>query len=149
MFSGKKRASAPNKPRLISINHNLLIIFLLALVTLFCREKDFEEGNHLYRFLEHEPFIPRCFNFRGTTNDSEPKTAAAICTRLAKIMSAILESYASDDRQHVDYEAISKSEEFRRYANTSCRVLLFYCFVILLHMVKANVLQICSLINRL
>ncbi|KAK7390066.1 hypothetical protein VNO78_25364 [Psophocarpus tetragonolobus] len=80
-------------------------------------ENDFEEGNHLYRFLEHEPFIPRCFNFRGTTNDSEPKTAAAICTRLTKIMSAILESYASDDRQHVDYEAISKSEEFRRYVN--------------------------------
>ncbi|BAT97834.1 hypothetical protein LR48_Vigan11g044500 [Vigna angularis] len=80
-------------------------------------EKDFEEGNHLYRFLEHEPFIPRCFNFRGTTNDSEPKAAAAICSRLAKIMSAILEAFASDDRQHVDYEAISKSEEFRRYVN--------------------------------
>ncbi|TKY63807.1 DEP domain-containing protein 1B [Spatholobus suberectus] len=80
-------------------------------------ENDFEEGNHLYRFLEHEPFIPRCFNFRGATNDSEPKTAAAICARLTKIMSAILESYASDDRQHVDYGAISKSEEFRRYVN--------------------------------
>lgn len=80
-------------------------------------ENDFEEGNHLYRFLEHEPFIPRCFNFRGSTNDNEPKTAATICERLTKIMSAILESYASDDRQHVDYEAISKSEEFRRYVN--------------------------------
>ncbi|KAG5037091.1 hypothetical protein AAZX31_07G077400 [Glycine max] len=78
---------------------------------------DFEEGNHLYRFLEHEPFIPRCFNFRGTTNDTEPKTADSICARLTKIMSAILESYASDDRQHVDYEAISRSEEFRRYVN--------------------------------
>ncbi|CAJ1949928.1 unnamed protein product [Sphenostylis stenocarpa] len=80
-------------------------------------ENDFEEGSNLYRFLEHEPLIPRCFNFRGTTNDNEPKTAAAICTKLTKIMSAILESYASDDRQHVDYEAISKSEEFRRYVN--------------------------------
>ncbi|KAL2337409.1 hypothetical protein Fmac_011855 [Flemingia macrophylla] len=80
-------------------------------------ENDFEEGNHLYRFLEHEPFIPRCFNFRGNTNDSEPKAADAICTKLTKIMSSILESYASDDRQHVDYEAISKSEEFRRYVN--------------------------------
>ncbi|XP_027336772.1 uncharacterized protein LOC113850424 [Abrus precatorius] len=80
-------------------------------------ENEFEEGNHLYRFLEHEPFIPRCFNFRGNTNDSEPKTAAAIFARLTKIMSAILESYASDDREHVDYEAISKSEEFRRYVN--------------------------------
>ncbi|CAI8607349.1 unnamed protein product [Vicia faba] len=32
-------------------------------------------------------------------------------------MSAILESYASDDRKRVDYAAISKSEEFRRYVN--------------------------------
>ncbi|XP_057454473.1 uncharacterized protein LOC130746001 [Lotus japonicus] len=80
-------------------------------------ENDFEEGNHLYRFLEQEPFIPRCYNFCGATKDSEPKPVAEICERLTKIMSAILESYASDDRQHVDYEAISKSEEFRRYVN--------------------------------
>ncbi|RDX91371.1 hypothetical protein CR513_26662, partial [Mucuna pruriens] len=113
MFSGKKRAFEHN----FNMNYNLLVILLTALATFFCRENDFEEGNHLYRFLEHEPFIPSCFNFRGTTNDSEPKTTAAICARLTKIMSAILESYASDDRQHVDYEAISKSEEFRRYVN--------------------------------
>ncbi|MED6135176.1 hypothetical protein PIB30_043794 [Stylosanthes scabra] len=81
-------------------------------------EYDFEEGNnHFYRFLEHEPFITKCFNFRGATNDSEPKAAAELCDRLTKIMSAILESYASDDRRHVDYVAISKSEEFRRYVN--------------------------------
>ncbi|XP_061347966.1 uncharacterized protein LOC133293412 [Gastrolobium bilobum] len=80
-------------------------------------ENDFEEGSHLYRFLEHEPFIHRCFNFRGATNDNDPKAAAAICERLTKIMLAILEFYASDDRQHIDYEAISKSEEFRRYVN--------------------------------
>ncbi|CAL0318542.1 unnamed protein product [Lupinus luteus] len=78
---------------------------------------DFVEGNHFYRFLEHEPFIPKCFNFGPATNDSEPKTAAAVCNRLTKIMSAILESYASDDRLHVDYDAIRKSEEFRRYVN--------------------------------
>ena len=35
--------------------------------------------------------------------------------RLTKIMCAILESYASEDRRHVDYVAISKCEEFRRY----------------------------------
>ncbi|KAK2453706.1 electron carrier/ protein disulfide oxidoreductase [Trifolium repens] len=80
-------------------------------------ENDFEEGNHFYRFLEHEPFISKCFNFRGATNDSEPKSAAAVCDRLTKIMYAILESYASEDRRHVDYLAISKSEEFRRYVN--------------------------------
>ncbi|XP_058765284.1 uncharacterized protein LOC131638754 [Vicia villosa] len=80
-------------------------------------EIDFEEGNHFYRFLEHEAFIPKCFNFRGATNDSEPKNAATVCDRLTKIMCAILESYASEDRRRVDYVAISKSEEFRRYVN--------------------------------
>ncbi|QCD89216.1 uncharacterized protein LOC114173044 [Vigna unguiculata] len=80
-------------------------------------ENDFEEGNHFYRFIEHEPLISKCFNFRGATNDSEPKSAAAVCDRLTKIMCAILESYASEDRQRVDYVGISKSEEFRRYVN--------------------------------
>ncbi|MCI15218.1 dishevelled/Egl-10/leckstrin domain protein, partial [Trifolium medium] len=83
-------------------------------------ENDFEEGNHFYRFLEHEPFISKCFNFRGATNDSEPKSAAAICDRLTKIMYAILESYASEDRRHVDYVAISKSEEFRSTGTSQC-----------------------------
>ncbi|KAG5008488.1 hypothetical protein GLYMA_09G280900v4 [Glycine max] len=80
-------------------------------------KNDFEEGNHFYRFLEHEPLISKCFNFRGATNDSEPKAAAAVCDRLTKIMCAILESFASEDRRHVDYVAISKSEELRRYVN--------------------------------
>ncbi|XP_043696028.1 uncharacterized protein LOC122646520 [Telopea speciosissima] len=80
-------------------------------------ENDFEDGNHFYRFLEHEPFIPKCFNFRGSTNDSEPKPAAVVSQRLTKIMTAILESYASEDRRHVDYLGISNSEEFRRYVN--------------------------------
>ncbi|KAK2979940.1 hypothetical protein RJ640_007083 [Escallonia rubra] len=78
------------------------------------REIEFEDGNLFYRFLEHEPFIPRCFNFRGSTNDSEPKSAAIVGLRLTKIMSAILESYASEDQRHLDYAGISNSEEFRR-----------------------------------
>ncbi|KAI3728478.1 hypothetical protein L6452_17115 [Arctium lappa] len=80
-------------------------------------ENEFEDGNHFYRFLEHEPFIPRCYNFRGTTNDLEPKSASAISLKLTKIMSAILESYASEDGCHLDYLGISNSEEFRRYVN--------------------------------
>jgi hypothetical protein len=99
-------------------------------VNILCRENDFEEGNHFYRFLEHEPFISKCFNFRGATNDSEPKSAAAVCDRLTKIMYAILESYASEDRRHVDYVSISKSEEFRRYGLVNliiiCLYLVFY-----------------------
>lgn len=80
-----------------------------------CREKDFEDGNNFYRFLEHETFIPKCFNFRGLTNDSEPKPVSVVAQRLTKITSAMLESYASEDRRHVDYLGISNSEEFRRY----------------------------------
>lgn len=77
----------------------------------------FEDGSEIYRFLEHEQFIPKCFNFRGCTDDKEPDSAARISQRLMKIMSAILESYASEDRHHIDYLAISNSEEFRRYLN--------------------------------
>ncbi|KAK8547123.1 hypothetical protein V6N13_099865 [Hibiscus sabdariffa] len=80
-------------------------------------ENEFENGNHYYRFLEHEPFITGCFNFRTLTNDNEPKTASFIADRLSKLMFAILEmdGYVSDNRLHVDYLAISKSQEFRRY----------------------------------
>ncbi|KAJ0780005.1 putative DEP domain, glutaredoxin, Thioredoxin-like superfamily [Helianthus annuus] len=80
-------------------------------------ENEFEDGNHFYRFLEHEPFIPNSYNFRGSTNDLEPKAATVIGQKLAKIMSAILESYASEDGCHLDYIGISNSEEFRRYVN--------------------------------
>ncbi|XWS64078.1 hypothetical protein CRYUN_Cryun06bG0156100 [Craigia yunnanensis] len=80
-------------------------------------ENDFEEGKHFYRFLEHEPFIMGCFNFRTSTNDSEPKSACFLADRLTRLMSAILEGFASDDRCHVNYYVISKSEEFRRYLN--------------------------------
>ncbi|XWS34312.1 hypothetical protein CRYUN_Cryun21dG0029400 [Craigia yunnanensis] len=80
-------------------------------------ENGFEEGNHFYRFLEHEPFIVGCFNFRISTNDNEPKSASFLADRLTRLMSAILEAYASEDRFHVNYYVISKSEEFRRYLN--------------------------------
>uniref|UniRef100_A0A0E0M8W3 DEP domain-containing protein n=1 Tax=Oryza punctata TaxID=4537 RepID=A0A0E0M8W3_ORYPU len=83
------------------------------------RENDFDDGNqNLYRFLEHDPAIPKYHNFiRGATNDGEPKPAAAVGQRMTKIMVAILEAYASDDRRHLDYSRIAASEEFRRYAN--------------------------------
>jgi len=42
-------------------------------------------------------------------------------------MFAILESYASEDRQRVDYVAIGKSEEFRRYG--TYKYTKFYIFV--------------------
>ncbi|EPS62586.1 hypothetical protein M569_12203 [Genlisea aurea] len=78
---------------------------------------EFEDGKHYYRFLEHEPFIPNCHNFQGLVKDSEPKPASVLSQRLFCLMSAILESYASDDRNVLDYVGISNSEEFRRYLN--------------------------------
>ncbi|GAB2279730.1 hypothetical protein Dimus_014371 [Dionaea muscipula] len=78
---------------------------------------EFQDGNQIYRFLEHELFIKKCFNFCGCTDEREPKAAAVICQQLGKIMSAILESYASEDGRHVDYVSIKNSEEFRRYLN--------------------------------
>uniref|UniRef100_A0A452YGR5 DUF547 domain-containing protein n=1 Tax=Aegilops tauschii subsp. strangulata TaxID=200361 RepID=A0A452YGR5_AEGTS len=82
------------------------------------RENDFEDGTQsLYRFLEHDPAVPRYYNFRGSTNDGEPKPAAAVGQRMTKIMVAILEAYASEDRRRLDYARVAASEEFRRYAN--------------------------------
>lgn len=98
-----------------------------------CRENEFEDGNHFYRFLEHEPFISKCFNFRGSINDAEPKPAAKVGQRLTKIMSAILESYASDDRRLLDYIGISNSEEFRRYEKDQFnpRPLILFRFIMI------------------
>lgn len=76
---------------------------------------DFQDGNKTYRFLEHELFIQKCFNFRGSADEREPQDAAAMTDKLAKILYAILETYASEDRRHVDYISINNSEEFRRY----------------------------------
>ncbi|PNT67570.1 hypothetical protein BRADI_3g29080v3 [Brachypodium distachyon] len=82
------------------------------------RENDFEDGGqNLYRFLEHDPAVPKYYNFRGATNDGEPKPAAGVGQRMTKIMVAILEAYGSDDRRRLDYGRVAASEEFRRYAN--------------------------------
>ncbi|CAA0827460.1 glutaredoxin-related [Striga hermonthica] len=80
-------------------------------------QNEFEDGDHFYRFLEHESFIPKCYNFRGVVNDCEPKAAACVSQRLGCLMSAIVETYASDDRRNLDFIGISMSEEFRRYVN--------------------------------
>eukprot|EP00250_Pteridium_aquilinum_P014406 c21969_g1_i1 orf=687-2693(-) len=80
------------------------------------QENMFEDGNHLYRFLEHDPVIStKCFNFNGVTNDAEPMTATEVEASLRKFTLAIIDSYVSDDGKRVDYLSISMSEEFRRY----------------------------------
>lgn len=80
------------------------------------QENIFEDGNHLYRFLEHDPVVStKCFNFNGVTNDAEPLTATEVEASLRKFTLAIIDSYVSDDGKCVDYQSISMSEEFRRY----------------------------------
>ncbi|KAH7301050.1 hypothetical protein KP509_23G010000 [Ceratopteris richardii] len=80
------------------------------------QENLFEDGNHFYRFLEHDPIIStKCFNFSGSINDSEPLAATEIEANLRKFTLAIIDSYVSDDGKRVDYRSISMSEEFRRY----------------------------------
>ncbi|KAI5079505.1 hypothetical protein GOP47_0004984 [Adiantum capillus-veneris] len=80
------------------------------------QENLFEDGNHLYRFLEHDPVVStKCFNFNGTTNDAEPLSTSEIEVSLRKFTLAIIDSYVSDDGKRVDYQSISMSEEFRRY----------------------------------
>ncbi|KAH7290093.1 hypothetical protein KP509_30G031600 [Ceratopteris richardii] len=79
-------------------------------------EKDFQDENHLYRFLEHDPVVlSYCFNFDGTINMSEPKSAKEMEISFRKVSQAIVEQYISEDGRHVDYEGISKSAEFKRY----------------------------------
>ncbi|GLT47998.1 hypothetical protein SLA2020_216430 [Shorea laevis] len=108
MDCGRKKAIATAK--MLAKKHFIHHVF---------RENEFEETKqeHFYRFLEHEPFILGCFNFKSSINDSEPKSVALVSDRLTKLMSAILETYASEDRCHLDYSGISRSEEFRRYVN--------------------------------
>lgn len=79
-------------------------------------ENVFEDGNHPYRFMEHDPVVSaNCYNFTGGTNDMKPKPPAEIAARLRSLTQAIYEAYTSDDGKHVDYRNIGASEEFIRY----------------------------------
>ncbi|KAK9903029.1 hypothetical protein M0R45_001327 [Rubus argutus] len=55
-------------------------------------ENLFEDGNHLYRFLDDDPIVSQCHNI--------PK------------------AYVSEDGKHIDYRSIHGSEEFARYLRT-------------------------------
>lgn len=79
-------------------------------------ENVFEDGNHPYRFMEHDPVVTaKCYNFTGFTNDMKPKPPTEIAARLRGLTQAIYEAYISDDGKHVDYRSIRVSEEFIRY----------------------------------
>ncbi|KAK6130637.1 hypothetical protein DH2020_035612 [Rehmannia glutinosa] len=75
----------------------------------------FEDGNHLYRFLDDDPFISQCQNISRGISEVKPKPIAEISSELRFLCYAILEAYASEDGRHVDYRSIHGSEEFARY----------------------------------
>ncbi|MQM18987.1 hypothetical protein Taro_051987 [Colocasia esculenta] len=85
----------------------------------FCHvleENTFEDGNHPYRFLEHDPVVfSQCYNIPRGINDVKPKPLIDIASRLRYLSFAIFEAYVSENGKHVDYRSIHDSEEFRRY----------------------------------
>uniref|UniRef100_A0ACD5VAD3 Uncharacterized protein n=1 Tax=Avena sativa TaxID=4498 RepID=A0ACD5VAD3_AVESA len=83
-------------------------------------ENVFEDGNQLYRFLDHDPTImTQCYNIPRGIIDVAPKPMVEIASRLRKLSYAIFEAYVSEDGRHVDYRSIQGSEEFKRYIRTT------------------------------
>ncbi|TQD72042.1 hypothetical protein C1H46_042419 [Malus baccata] len=78
-------------------------------------ENLFEDGNHLYRFLDDDPIVSQCHNIPRGIIDVKPKPILEIASRLRFLSFAILEAYVSEDGKHVDYRSIHGSEEFARY----------------------------------
>nr|DAD21870.1 TPA_asm: hypothetical protein HUJ06_023333 [Nelumbo nucifera] len=79
-------------------------------------ENVFEDGNHLYRFLDHDPLVlSHCYNIPRGILDAKPKPIVEIASRLRFLSYAIFEAYTSEDGKHIDYRSIHGSEEFSRY----------------------------------
>ncbi|XP_059455140.1 uncharacterized protein LOC132185378 [Corylus avellana] len=79
-------------------------------------ENLFEDGNHLYRFLDDDPTVlSQCHNIPRGIIDVKPKPIVEIASRLRFLFYGILEAYTSKDGKHVDYRSIHGSEEFARY----------------------------------
>ncbi|XP_043720556.1 uncharacterized protein LOC122668071 isoform X2 [Telopea speciosissima] len=81
-------------------------------------ENIFEDGNHLYRLLDHDPVVSQCHNIPRGIIIIKPKPIIEIASRLRFLSFAIFEAYTSEDGKHVDYRSIHGSEEFARYLRT-------------------------------
>ncbi|KAL6573321.1 hypothetical protein OROHE_001780 [Orobanche hederae] len=75
----------------------------------------FEDGNHLYRFMDDDPLISKCQNISRGISEAKPKPITEISSELRFLCYALFEAYASEDGKHVDYRSIHGSEEFARY----------------------------------
>lgn len=79
-------------------------------------ENLFEDGNHLYRFLDDDPIVSsQCHNIPRGIIELKPKPISEIASSIQFLSYAIFEAYASEDGNHVDYRSIHGSEEFARY----------------------------------
>ncbi|KAK4274077.1 hypothetical protein QN277_017363 [Acacia crassicarpa] len=79
-------------------------------------ENLFEDGNHLYRFLDDDPVVAsKCFNIPRGLTTVQPKPIIEIASRLRFLSRAIFEAYVSEDGHHVNYRSFHGSEEFARY----------------------------------
>ncbi|GLU16255.1 hypothetical protein SLE2022_326970 [Rubroshorea leprosula] len=79
-------------------------------------ENLFEDGNHLYRFLDHDPIVSsQCHNIPRGIIELKPKPISEIASSMQFLTYAIFEAYASEGGKHVDYRSIHGSEEFARY----------------------------------
>lgn len=95
---------------------NFHLCFLFSILSRLTRENLFEDGNHLYRFLDDDPIVSsQCHNIPRGIIDLKPRPIVEIASRLRLVYRAILEAYTSPDGKHVDYRSIHGSEEFARY----------------------------------
>lgn len=79
-------------------------------------ENLFEDGNHLYRFLDDDPIVAsQCHNIQRGITTVKPKLIVEIASRLRFLSCAIFEAYVSEDGHHVNYISLHRSEEFARY----------------------------------
>lgn len=79
-------------------------------------ENLFEDGNHVYRFLDDDPIVmSQCYNIPKGIITINPKPIAEIASRLRFLASAMFEAYAIEDGCRVDYTSLHGSEEFGRY----------------------------------
>ncbi|CAK8566304.1 unnamed protein product [Lathyrus sativus] len=79
-------------------------------------ENLFEDGNHVYRFLNDDPtVVAQCHNISRGIITFKPKPISEIASRLRVLASAMFEAYAFEDGCRVDYTSLHGSEEFARY----------------------------------
>ncbi|KAI3513657.1 hypothetical protein L1887_20994 [Cichorium endivia] len=78
-------------------------------------ENTFEDGNHLYRFLDQDPVISQCQNIPRGIIQIKTQPLVELSHRLRFLLYAILEAYISEDGRHVPYRTIHGSEEFARF----------------------------------